>query len=91
MYKRKLKVSRYKSCSNKKVAIPREDQMPVLHNTPFPATANNIGSGEESNSRTTKLKEVPSHMTSSELHHTHSLWNALVINNPMAYISALTE
>lgn len=70
MYKGKFKVLRYKSHNNKKVAIPKEDQMPVSHNTLFPTATHNTGSGEEFE-RTTKLKEVPSHMTPSELHHTY--------------------
>lgn len=91
MYKRKFKVSRYKSDNNKKVAaIAKEDQMPFSPNTLFPTMTNNTGSEEEFE-RTTKLKEVPSHTTPSELHHTYWLWSALDINNPMAYISTHME
>lgn len=80
-YKRKFKVSRYKSHENKEVAILRQDKLPV--------SADRVS--KECESRTTKLKEISSHMSPSELHHTHWLWSALDINNSVACISIHIE
>lgn len=62
MYKRKVKVLRYKSHENKEVTILGQDKLPV--------SADPVS--KECESRTTNLREISSYISPSELHHTHS-------------------